>query len=95
MGYLTQTQYPPRAPHLELQAPPFHVGSAPVWSYIDNSISAVTDIFRWGFRGFNYHWGQVRQYTWEELQGNLYEIYPDELADVREIPFGKKTNNFQ
>jgi hypothetical protein len=25
----------------------------------------------------------------------LYEIYPDELADVREIPFGKKTNNFQ
>ena len=38
---------------------------------------------------------EVRQYTWEEMVGNMYEIYPDELADVREIPFGKKTDNYQ
>ena len=63
--------------------------------YYQNPLVAVTEVFRWGFRGFNYHWGQVRQYTWEELQGNLYEIYPDELADVREIPFGKKTDNYR
>ena len=72
-----------------------YIPKTPNIQYDQNPLVAVTDIFRWGFRGFNYHWGQVRQYTWEELQGNLYEIYPDELADVREIPFGKKTNNFQ
>jgi len=63
--------------------------------YDQNPLVAVTEVFRWGFRGLNYHWGQVRQYTWEEMVGNMYEIYPDELADVREIPFGKKTDNYQ
>ena len=73
-----------------------YLPKTPNIQYDQNPLVIVTDIFRWGFRGRNYHWGgQHRQYTWEELQGNLYEIYPDELADVREIPFGKKTNNFQ
>ena len=63
--------------------------------YDQNPLVAVTEVFRWGFRGLNYHWGQVRQYTWEEMVGNMYEIYPDELSDVREIPFGKKTDNYQ
>ena len=57
--------------------------------YDQNPLVAVTDIFQWGFRGINLHMGGYRQYTWTEVAGNLYEIYPDELADVREIPFGK------
>ena len=57
--------------------------------YDQNPLVAVTDVFRWGFRGINLHIGGYRQYTWTEVAGNLYEIYPDELADVREIPFGK------
>lgn len=57
--------------------------------YDQNPFVAVTDVFSWGFRGINYHWGEVRQYTWSEVAGQLYEVYSEEVADVREIPFGK------
>jgi len=57
--------------------------------YDQNPLVAVTDRFQWGFRGINFHWGKVRQYTWDEIPGSLYEVYADELADLREIPFGK------
>lgn len=59
--------------------------------YDQNPLVAVTDRFQWGFRGINFHWGSkgVRQYTWDEIPGSLYEVYADELADLREIPFGK------
>jgi hypothetical protein len=58
-------------------------------TYDQHPLVAVTDVFQWGFRGLNYHWGQVRQYTWSEVSGPLYEIYPEELADARELPFQK------
>ena len=61
--------------------------------YDQNPLVAVTDVFRWGFRGINLHMGQYRQYTWNELVGQLYEINPDELSDVQELPFGKMLIN--
>ena len=70
--------YSPKTPNIEYDAHP---------------LVAVTDLFRWGFRGINFHWGGYRQYTWNEVVGQLYEIYPEELADAREIPFGKKGLN--
>ena len=70
--------YNPKTPNIEYDAHP---------------LVAVTDLFRWGFRGINFHWGGYRQYTWNEVVGQLYEIYPEELADAREIPFGKKGLN--
>lgn len=55
---------------------------------------AVTDIFRWGFRGVNFHWGEVRQYTWEEIVGSLHKVYPEEVKDLQSIPFAKlRINN--
>ena len=59
--------------------------------YDQNPLVAVTDRFQWGFRGINFHWGSrgIRQYTWDEIPGSLYEVYAEELADLREIPFGK------
>jgi len=35
----------------------------------------------------------MRQYTWNEIPGQLYEIYPEELADARELPFMKQRLN--
>ena len=55
--------------------------------YDAHPLVAVTDILQWGFKGFNYHWGQMRQYTWQEVVGRVYEIYPEELSDAQEIPF--------
>jgi|TARA_Y100000361_G_C11044992_1_gene282033 hypothetical protein len=57
--------------------------------YDQNPLVAVTDVFRWGFRGINFHWNGYRQYTWNEVAGQLYEVRSDELADVRELPFAK------
>ena len=39
---------------------------------------AVTDVFSWGFRGLNYHWGEMRQYTFPEVVGGLYQV--DEMS---------------
>lgn len=57
--------------------------------YDAHPLVAVTDIFNWGFRGINFHWGDVRQYTFIELVGNLYEVRPEELNDIRALPFAK------
>ena len=61
--------------------------------YDAHPLVAVTDLFRWGFRGINFHWGSYRQYTWNEVVGQLYEVYPEELADASEITFGKRQLN--
>tara|TARA_R100000234_G_scaffold100974_1_gene69966 strand:- start:195 stop:572 length:378 start_codon:yes stop_codon:yes gene_type:complete len=57
--------------------------------YDSNPLVAVTDVFEWGFRGVNLHVGQYRNYTYNELVGELYEVNSYELSDVRELPFGK------
>ena len=58
-----------------------------------NPLVAVTDVFEWGFRGINLHIGQYRNYTNNELVGQLYEVNPDELSDVKELPIGNISLN--
>jgi len=49
---------------------------------------ACVGLFRWGFRGMNYHWGgDFRNYTWEEVLGQLHIAYPMEMEDLRSIPY--------
>jgi len=49
---------------------------------------ACVDLFRWGFRGMNYHWGgDFRNYTWNEVLGQLHVAYPMEMEDLRSIPY--------
>ena len=55
--------------------------------YDQNPFVAVTDVFRWGFKGINFHWGELRQYTWDEIPGKIYEVYPAEVKDLQELPF--------
>ena len=57
--------------------------------YDQNPLVAVTDIFQWGFRGINFHWGETRQYTWNEIVGQLYQVSDNELDDLDAIPFSK------
>ncbi len=62
--------------------------------YDQNPLVAVTDVFQWGFKGLNMHWGEVRQYTWNEVVGSLYEVYPSEIKDLQAIPFANfRINN--
>ena len=49
---------------------------------------ACVGLFRWGFRGMNYHWGgDFRNYTWNEVLGQLHIAYPMEMEDLRSIPY--------
>jgi len=62
--------------------------------YDQNPLVAVTDVFQWGFKGINFHWGRPRQYTWNEVAGSMYEVYKSELKDLEMIPFAKiRINN--
>ena len=56
---------------------------------------ACVGLFRWGFRGMNYHWGgEFRNYTWEEVLGQLHLAYPMEMPDLRSFPYQNfKINN--
>ena len=62
--------------------------------YDQNPFVAVTDIFSWGFRGINFHWGQYRSYTFQEVASQLYQVTNEELQDLNTIPFAKfRINN--
>ena len=58
-------------------------------SYDQHPLVAVTELYRWGFRGLNFHWRDYRQYTWEELAGQVYIVKPEELDDLLSIQYGK------
>ena len=57
--------------------------------YDQHPLVAVTDIFSWGFRGINFHWQSSRNYTWEELTGQVYMVKSIELDDLLSIPYAK------
>ena len=66
--------YSPKTPNIQYDAHP---------------LVAVTDLFQWGFRGLNFHWGETRQYTWTEIAGQLYEVTNAERNDLNSIPFAR------
>ena len=65
----------------------------PQLRYDQNPFVAVTDVMPWGFRGINFHWGESRQYTWSEVAGGVYEVYPSEVKDLQMIPFANYCTN--
>ena len=58
-------------------------------TYDQHPLVAVTELFQWGFRGLNFHWREHRQYTWEELTGQVYIVQRNELDDLLAIPYAK------
>ena len=58
-------------------------------TYDQHPLIACTDLQSWGFKGLNFHWRQSRNYTWEELAGQLYIVQYNELDDLLAIPYAK------
>ena len=58
-------------------------------TYDQHPLIACTDLQAWGFKGLNFHWRQSRNYTWEELAGQLYIVQYNELDDLLAIPYAK------
>ena len=57
--------------------------------YDEHPLVAVTSVYSWGFKGINFHWRQPRNYTWNELAGQLYVVEYNELDDLMAIPYAK------
>ena len=58
-------------------------------TYDQHHLIACTSLERWGFKGLNFHWRKSRNYTWNELAGQLYIVQRNELDDLLNIPYGK------
>ena len=71
-----------------------YFAKTPNISYDQHPLVAVTELFRWGFRGINFHHQEYRQYTWSEVFGGVYEVYPEEFQDLISVPYGNiRLNN--
>ena len=86
MGVLTDTEV---APSVGRYYTFIYKADTPEILYDQFPLIACVGVYPWGFRGLNYHWGEFRNYTWEELQSFLYLIYPNELEEARSIPYQK------
>ena len=58
-------------------------------SYDQHPLIACTSLEQWGFKGLNFHWEKSRNYTWNELAGQLYIVQWNELDDLLAIPYAK------
>lgn len=48
---------------------------------------ATLELFPWGFKGLNFHWPMVRQYSWAEVIGNFYDVENDEIEYLQSLPY--------
>lgn len=56
----------------------------------------ITDsiIGTWGFRGFNIHWNDYRNYTWPEVQGKFHVVNKgNEFDFLCTVPYMKRLIN--
>ena len=58
-------------------------------TYDQHPLIACMELFPWGFRGLIFHWQQYRNYTWEELAGQLYIVEWQELDELLSLQYGK------
>ena len=58
-------------------------------TYDQHPLIACTALEQWGFKGLNFHWQKSRNYTWNELAGQLYVVQWNELDDLMAIPYAK------
>lgn len=86
LSVLTKTELVPEVGNYYIFV---YFSKTPNIQYDAHPFVAVTDIFKWGFRGINFHWGQMRQYTWDEIVGSLHLVYDNEVKDLQELPFRK------
>ena len=60
LGVLTEGSNVPEAGNFYVFV---YRAKTPGIAYDSHPLVAVTEVFQWGFKGLNYHWGEMRQYT--------------------------------
>ena len=57
--------------------------------YDQHPLIACVGLFRWGFRGLNFHWQDYRNNTWEEVACKLHLVEFQELDELLALQYGK------
>jgi hypothetical protein len=60
---------------------------SPDTEYDQHPLIACLEVQKWGFKGLNYHWGRTRNYTWQEIPGQLHLVRKSEINDLRSVPY--------
>lgn len=67
----------------------------PKIKYDQHPLIAALEVNKWGFRGLNFHWQNIdpsqaiRNYTWNEVAGQLHVIYDEEINYMKSINYAK------
>ena len=56
--------------------------------YDQHPLILCGNVYAWGFTGENAHIG-TRQYSWNEVLSNVYEISEEEFQTLTEVPLAK------
>lgn len=57
--------------------------------YDQYPLVAVLSVYDWGFSGLNFHWNEVRQYTWGEVVSALHQISNKEIEYLKSVAYAK------
>ena len=57
--------------------------------YDQHPLILCGNVFKWGFTGLNEHWGGLRQYSWNEVLSNIYQLSEDEFQYLTQVPLAK------
>ncbi|NBP00201.1 MAG: hypothetical protein EBU90_08755 [Proteobacteria bacterium] len=57
--------------------------------YDQHPLIACTEIYKWGFKAINFHWRESRNYTWQELAGQLHVVKYEELDELLSLQYAK------
>lgn len=57
--------------------------------YDQYPLVAVLGVYKWGFSGINFHWNEVKQYTWEEVVSPLHLISNKEIEFLKSVAYAK------
>ena len=66
-----------------------YTAKTPNIEYDQHPLIACTELQKWGFKGINFHYREGRQYTWEEVLGQLHVVKYEELDELLALQYGK------
>lgn len=58
-------------------------------TYDQHPLIAVISVEKWGIKAINFHWNDVRNYSWAEVAGKFHVVEDDEIMSMRNINYAK------
>ena len=86
LDYLTADEITPQANKYYVFV---YKAKTPNIRYDQHPLILCGNVFKWGFTGYNFHWDEIRQYSWGEVLSNLYELNEEEFSIVENINIAK------